>query len=198
MRKFQRANQPEFLADKWEQWGQVWERRRLENPTAAFHWHRIDGEPVNHKLLPTLKAQVQDHCSFCDLFPVNPPSNPTVEHFRPKTRFPREAYQWENLYYCCDFCQGKGEDFDESLLRPDGEDYSFERFFRWDFTTGRLIVNDQSSPADQHRAKITIDLYRLNEGHPSLRRREAHRRAKMLSDPIDDFAYRDFVGPQTT
>ena len=148
---------------------------------------------VHHRLLPLLKAQVQDHCSFCDAFPVCPPSNPTIEHFRPKTRFPREAYQWENLYFCCDFCQGKGEEFEEGLLRPDAEDYRFDRFFRWDFTTGNLEVNEQASLEDQQRATVTIALYRLNTGHPSLRRREARRRSKSPAEPLDEFAYRDFV-----
>jgi hypothetical protein len=62
-------------------------------------WHEIDGAKVNQKLLPLLKNQTQDHCSFCDAFPVDPPSIPTIEHFRPKTAFPREAFKWENLYY---------------------------------------------------------------------------------------------------
>jgi len=193
MRKFHRLEAPAFLKDKWEQWGQEWEQRRAANPGVSFHWHKVEGERVNQKLLPTLKSQVQEHCSFCDLFPVSPPSNPTIEHFRPKTLFPREAYQWENLYYCCDYCQGKGEAFDEALLRPDAEDYSFERYFRWDFTTGELKINELASPADQERAARTIQLYRLNQEHPLLRRLEAHKRSKMLGHPLDDFAYRDFV-----
>jgi hypothetical protein len=59
----------------------------------------IDAAKVNQKLLPLLKNQTQDHCSFCDAFPVDPPSIPTIEHFRPKTAFPKEAFKWENLYY---------------------------------------------------------------------------------------------------
>jgi uncharacterized protein (TIGR02646 family) len=140
-----------------------------------------------------LKARVQDHCSFCDAFPVCPPSNPTIEHFRPKNRFPRVAYKWENLYFCCDFCQGKGEDFDEDLLRPDADDYRFERYFRWDYTTGNLEVNEQAPPSDQTRAQVTIKLYRLNIEHPRYRRLEARRRAMSSSDPLDEFAYRGFV-----
>src|SRR5262249_7037895 len=106
MRRFRRLERPDFLTDKWEQWGTQWEQRRKENPAASFHWHKVGNEPVNQKLLVTLKKQVQDHCSFCDIFPVSPPSNDTVEHFRPKTKYPKEAYKWENLYYCCDHCQG--------------------------------------------------------------------------------------------
>ena len=195
MRKFQRLPSPAFLTQKWEQWGLEWEQRLNAGAGASFHWHELDREPVNHKLLPVLKEQVQDHCSFCDVFPVSPPSNPTIEHFRPKRRFPREAYRWENLYYCCDHCQQRGDDFDEAMLRPDGDDYSFERYFRWDFTTGTLEVNEQATPEDQNRAEKTRQAYRLNIGHPLLRRQASYRRSRMPDEPLDSFPYRDFVEP---
>ena len=194
MRKFERMPAPPFLLPRWEHWGIEWEQRHNDNPAARFHWHTADREPVNQKLLPALKAQVQNHCSFCDNYPISPPSNDTIEHFRPKTKFPREAYQWENLYYCCNYCQQKKrEAFDEALLRPDASDFSFDRFFRWDYTLGTLEVNEQASEVDQHRARVTIDLYKLNDGHPLLRRRELSMRTQCPERPLDDFAYRGFV-----
>lgn len=191
MRKFTRLPAPEFLAARWERWGVEWEERQRAG--GSFHWHVVDKEPVNQKLLPALKAQTQDHCSFCDNYPINPPSPDTIEHFRPKSRFPREAYQWSNLYYCCGCCQQKGDEFDEALLRPDAQDFDFDRFFRWEFSRGELLVNELASPEDQQRAEVTIRLYRLNEGHPFLRRRAQHQRAKEPDAPLDDFAYRGFL-----
>lgn len=182
---------PAFLAKCWEQWGLDWERRQAAG--GAFHWHQVDKQPVNVKLLPLLRAQTQDHCSFCDNYPVSPPSNPTIEHFRPKSRFPREAYQWENLYFCCDWCQRKGEQFDPGLLRPDAADFDFDRYFRWEFTRGELLPNELASPEDQERAWVTIRLYRLNSGHPALRKRAQHQRAKDPEAPLDDFPYRGFL-----
>lgn len=193
MRRFQRRTEPEVLANNWQQWGEDWERRKKANPKASFHWHEVAGKPVNQLILPTLKAQTQSHCSFCDNFPVSPPSLETVEHFRPKSKFHREAYHWPNLYFCCDYCQQKGEDFDEALLRPDAGDFDFDRYFRWDHTTGRLEINETATPEDQNRARVTLELYRLNEGHPSFRKREQRRRSKCLDEPLDDFAYRGFV-----
>jgi uncharacterized protein (TIGR02646 family) len=202
MRKFERALAPQFLEEKWKQWGREWKHRLAAHPNAVFHWHELGGQLVNHRLLPPLKQQVQDHCSFCDNYPVSPPSNDTIEHFRPKARFPRLAYHWKNLYYCCDFCQGKevrGEEFDKALLRallrPDAADYTFDRYFRWDYTRGHLEVNETASPEDQRRAEVTLKLYRLNDRHPSLRLREQRRRFQMPNNSLDDFAYRDFVGP---
>jgi uncharacterized protein (TIGR02646 family) len=193
MRKFWRSAEPDFLAAVWEQWGLEWEQRHLANPKAAFNWRQIDGEKVNHKLIPLLKTQTQDHCSFCDNFPVSPPSIDTIEHFRPKSTFPRDAYRWANLYFCCMHCQQKSDEFDEAALQPDLIEYEFDRYFWWDYTLGMIKVNEQASPIDQERAAVTIRLYRLNERHPSLRKRELRRRAGLVNDPLDDFAYRDYV-----
>lgn len=196
MRKFQRGPEPEVLGNNWQQWGDDWDRRKKANPKASFHWHQVGGEPVNQLILPTLKAQTQSHCSFCDNFPVSPPSLETVEHFRPKSKFPREAYHWPNLYFCCDFCQQKSNDFDEALLRPDAEDFDFDRYFRWDFTTGTLEINAQATPADQQRAETTRAMYRLNDRHPALRKRALRQRAKDQDAPLDDFPYREFLRDQ--
>lgn len=194
MRKFERIAEPVFLAERWERWGLEWEQRRVEKPAAQFHWHEIDGEKVNQKLLPLLKAQTQNHCSFCDAFPVSPPSIDTIEHFRPKTVFPRDAYRWTNLYFCCAHCQQKGEAFDEALLCPDAADYQFDRYFRWDFTTGEMKVNGLASPEDQHRAEITIRLYRLNQGHPMFRRLALKNRPADAYVSSEELPYRHYGG----
>jgi uncharacterized protein (TIGR02646 family) len=192
MRKFDRAAEPGFLVDKWERWGLQWEQRRTENPAAQFHWHEIDGERVNQKLLLLLKGQTQDHCSFCDAFPVAPPSIDTIEHFRPKSSFPRDAYRWTNLYFCCMYCQQKGEEFHEALLQPDSDGYSFDKYFRWDFTTGEMIINTLASPDDQIRADVTIKLYRLNIGHPRLRKLAGQRLSLTQTISQDFLPYRHY------
>jgi uncharacterized protein (TIGR02646 family) len=193
MRKFQRGPEPDFLRENWEEWGLSWERRKAANPGAQFHWRSHDGEPVNHKLLPPLKSQTQEHCSFCDGFPVCPPSIDTIEHFRPKNTFPREAYRWTNLYYCCMHCQQKNDEFNEHLLQPDTPDYEFDRYFRWDFTLGTIEVNELASQTEQLRAAATIKLYRLNENHPVQRKLLARRRIKLKDEPLDTLPYRHYL-----
>ncbi len=196
MKRFVRGPEPAILSQKGPAWAADWERKRAANPSKPFRWPAVNKIPLNQHLLPQLKEQTQDHCSFCDQYPVSPPSKDTIEHFRPKSRFPAEAYAWANLYYCCDYCQRKGERYDEGLLRPDANDYEFQRYFRWDYTLGRIEVNERATPADQERARVTIELYGLNEGeHPSLRRRESRRRHREPDEPLDDFAYRHYLEP---
>ena len=90
-------------------------------------------------------------------------------------------------------CQQKGDDFDAALLKPDIDDYDFDQYFRWDFTTGEMKIKDTASPQERHRADRTIMLYRLNEGHPRFRKMAMHRRSKDLDSPINDFPYRHYI-----
>ena len=189
MRKFLRNEEPDFLKSNWEEW----EERRKVSRAASFHWHQISGRSVNEILLPILKHQTQDHCSFCDNFPVSPPSIETIEHFRPKSKFPRDAYRWENLFFCCMYCQQKGDGFDELMLRPDAEEYFLNRYFRFDYTLGTIEPNPRASSKDQERARLTIKFYRLNERHPTFRKLWMARRAKLRDEDIDTFPYRDYL-----
>ncbi len=92
------------------------------------------------------------------------------------------------------YCQQKSDDFDEAALKPDADDYEFDRYCRWDYTLGTIEINEQAAVEDQHRARVTIKLYRLNTSHPTWRKLWLTRRAKLKSEPLDSFPYRDFIG----
>ncbi len=91
------------------------------------------------------------------------------------------------------YCQQKRDDFDDALLRPDAADYEFDRYFRWDFTTGEMKINTLAPSEDQHRADVTIRLYRLNEGHPRLRKLALQSRPTDMAVVSDEFSYRHFA-----
>jgi uncharacterized protein (TIGR02646 family) len=106
-------------------------------------------------------------------------SNETIEHLRPKSKFPEHAYTWKNLYYCCDACQNaKREEWDEALLCADAEEYSFSRYFEFDFTTGGIKPNSLASEQDRLRAAITVKLYGLDS---QSRRRNRLREAEIFA-----------------
>jgi uncharacterized protein (TIGR02646 family) len=192
MRQFKRGEKPPVLTGHGDAWGKEWEKRQKAG--GKFYWRQVGGQPVNQLLVPKLAEQTQGHCSFCDAYPVSPPSLATVEHFRPKSQFPLLAFVWDNLYYCCDFCQNqKLEMFDEKLLRPDASDYRFDDYFRWNFLSGELELNLDASHENQDRARITIRLYGLNIGHPTVRRLERDKIAATSVDNHDDYPYRNFL-----
>jgi uncharacterized protein (TIGR02646 family) len=201
VRKFNRVEAPAGWAASEAKWNQQWVTLLQGNPRATFSWYRSGGQSARDVALPALKEQTLAHCSFCDGFPVEGISRETIEHFRPKCegKFPERAYSWENLYYCCDQCQScKGEGWDEGLLAADADDYTFERFFEFDFTTGEMRPSTNATEGDRQRATITLQMYGLDS--PSRRRRRCLElrkwtRTKAKGRVLDEFAYRDYLAP---
>ena len=195
MRPFKRSETPPILAECGGEWSKKWVIRQKDKKD--FDWPTVDGNRINHILLQSLMPQTQEHCSFCDVFPVSPPSKDTIEHFRPKSKFSSEAFAWDNLYFCCDFCQGqKREKYDEKTLRPDESGYCFDDYFRWHYPSGKLEPNPDASCENQERAQITIDIYGLNNGHPRRRLKESEKLAHLASSADinrDELPYRNFL-----
>lgn len=49
-----------------------------------------------------LKAMFHRKCAFCE----RKRDYPHIEHFYPKTGFPRQCFEWENLLLACEVCNG--------------------------------------------------------------------------------------------
>lgn len=192
MRKVERSAQPDCLRDNAGVWAQEYVAAREKNAKHKFTW-RNDG--CYQTIRRTLTDMTQHHCAFCDGL-IGAESRETIEHFRPKSNFPALAYQWDNLFPCCDVCQSqKLEKFDDGLLKPDTAEYAFNRYFICNYETGELQANPQASETDQARANRTLNLYGLN-----LPQRQASRQRELKQysrrdevDLIDDFSYRYFL-----
>lgn len=199
MRKCVRPEVPQWLSENAADWNERWRSRKSESQNATFQWAQHQGRPVNHWLREALAEMTQEHCAFCDSFPVEPDS---VEHFRPKSdvRFLHLAYEWSNLYFCCGGCQkAKREQWDDRLLQPDAIDFQFERYFEFDFTCGQLKASSLGAAADKERADVTIATYQLDSQNRRRWRRLALRRWQNDRVPeIDLYPYRDYLqsGPQ--
>lgn len=190
MRKLTRIPCPKVLVDK----GQKWTKRMVDKGQWTA-WPQDDNKKLNHILRDEgLKEQTQAHCSYCDRTPVDLTGVETIDHFRPKSKFLPLALEWTNLFYCCSRCQSvKREKYDDDLLKPDAEDYDFDRYFMWKFETGELLPNDVAPEEMQQRARYTISTLKLSDKHPAWRLKELHiYRALGLMD-LDDRCYRDFL-----
>lgn len=190
MRKIDRPAGPSELTSNAAVWTSRWVSK--VGTRSAFSW------PANIRalLVKVLREMSAGHCHFCDAFPIEAVTNEPIEHFKPKSECRDLAYEWTNLYYICEFCNSsKRERWKERMVAPDAHDYSFIRYFQFDFTTGAMEPSDVASTEDREAAANTIELYDLDN--------QARRRWRMLAardwqllclhKPIDDHAYRDFV-----
>lgn len=147
-------------------WGLQYRDKR--NNTAlsnTFQWAKYKGQRVNQIIEDDLKNMTQNHCAFCDIFPLYGYGH-TIEHFEPKGIVPEKSHLWSNLFYCCNGCQSiKLENFDPYLLKPDSEEYNFDQYFVVTFDREAIFLkpNPRSTLEEQRRTQTTINLYGLNE-----------------------------------
>lgn len=176
-----------------EKWGLQYQAK-LNHPNKKndFQWATYQGKRVNSLLAPLLRKITNNHCSFCDIFPLQQ-SGGTIEHFRPKKQFPLLSHVWENLFYCCHRCQEKGERFDGTLLKADEIDYQFDTFFICRTNNKRIFIqaNPRANTTNQERAQTTIDLYGLNKFERPEARWLTLVQFQDCNNPIvEDFSYR--------
>ncbi len=196
MYPFIRPACPDHLTECWEALGLRYEAAKKANPKYKFYWFTTFRYEETRELL---LAMTKNHCAFCDGGDLGAMSRETLEHFRPKSRpeFHRLAYQWENLYPCCDRCQSeKHEQYDDALLIADAVGYAFEDYFIADYSTGEILPNPLASAVNQSRADKTIELYGLNiDVRKTIRKKELKHYLQRNPDTsiLDDFSYRYFL-----
>lgn len=169
-----------ILQTHWQQWGMDYELflKSDKKEGIGFSWR----QNIYPELRLQLGALTQEHCSFCDGYPLME-SKETVEHYAPKAAYPLLAYDWENLYYCCDACQSKSNrlPFEESL-RPDAIDYAFERYFY--YADGEVKVLENLSPEEKSAAVAFLKRYGINDNP---KRNQARKdRYKDIKNAIQD------------
>lgn len=196
MYAFQRTPCPDYLNECWEVLGMRYVEAKNRNPGYKFRWYAAFRYDETRRLL---NEMTQGHCAFCDGGDLGAISRETIEHFRPKSHpeFSRLAFQWQNLYPCCDQCQTqKLENFDINLLVADEVGYRFEDFFIADYTNGEIQPNPLASEHNQRRAQCTIDFYGLNTSLRARCRKKELKRFRQRNpedDFLNDFSYRYFL-----
>lgn len=195
MRKLTRIDAPECLQKNSSRWTKNYLNRIQKNSKANFTWPSNSAKPIRERLAEMTRLR----CAFCDEGLLTSSPN-TIEHFRPKHSgaFPELAYTWENLFPCCFQCQlNKRDQFDDRLLNPDADDYSFDRYYIFNSRTGEIEISPMANLIDQERARITCDFYGLNSTERQTARWNEFRKWEKCRDSgeftLDDFNYRFFL-----
>lgn len=191
MRKFQRPATPQALVERGAQWTATFVARRAADAGAKFAWPQYNTVPLNQILSPILLSATDQHCAYCDKFPLFT-SDETIDHFKPKSSYPEDAFTWTNLFPACDSCQSKKmEQYEDSLLSPEQLNFDFNRYFYVDYTTFELKPNPAATEEDFASAELTIRIFGLAQAaHNISRGHEFERHSKSDSPVLHDYAYR--------
>ncbi len=131
-----------------------------------------------------------DHCAYCDCHPLKDDRGFEIDHFKPKKKFPLEAFTYFNLFPCCNECNKKISNYDVLLVKPDEIGYKFEDFFRYNPFTGEILPNPSNSDKNQKRAFETIKIFRLNIGNKPRNRITAIKKEIKYDTLFDERPYR--------
>lgn len=199
MMELARPEEPDFLRENSERWGQEYAEKKTTNRKYQFSWK----PPGRQSIVEALEPMSKHHCCYCDgSYPLGGSgAQDTIDHFRPKglPEFYHLAYEWTNLFLACNECQtNKGSKFYEDLLKPDNASYQFETYFVMNYANGEIQANPNASSDEQRCAKTTICTLGLNKKmRPHARLIEyKHYRDALRGNPdtdIDTFNFRFFL-----
>ena len=110
-----RGPEPSGVAGYARQFTQGWvdyfQNRVGEQSPADSHWREFR---------PALGSRTNNICWYCerqcDTRAESGGRSPTVDHFRPRSRFPQLAYEWSNWVFSCYACnvENKGDRWPDS------------------------------------------------------------------------------------
>ena len=148
--------------------------RRQHTQGWVDHYQSGMGQPspdlVNHwrEFRDELGARFNNKCGYCERACATRSDNSaTLDHFRPRSKFPELTYEWTNWVFSCRRCNDyKGDKWQESgYVDPCPADSADcpEEYLDIDANTGSLLPKSTLASPDKAKAQNTIGDIGLNE-----------------------------------
>ncbi|MFT4928947.1 MAG: hypothetical protein ACI8WB_005067 [Phenylobacterium sp.] len=160
MIKLTRPDEPEYLAEKRAGWTtsllQAVEAHGSYQAIPQPEKTRLVSYYLHDKIREPLFAAAFYKCAFCESKPADGGSAVQVEHFYPKSRYPKSCFSWENFLPACGKCNQAKSDLDTkvtAIINPYEDDP--QMLLSW----GILKLKPLSNNA---KARATIREIRLN------------------------------------
>lgn len=163
--------------------------RKLERPdappclkmyTPADNWQTLSDQDKD-SIWEHLDRMQYGLCAYCEReIPAVNRHRRHIEHFKPRSKYPKDAFEWVNLFGACNddnFCARFKDSpkcpsyATEDLIKPDADS---PREFLTFLSNGEVIPKKQISTDHQKRAQQTIDVLQLNHHTLIARRRRVY------------------------
>jgi uncharacterized protein (TIGR02646 family) len=118
-----------------------------------------------------LREIFHDKCAYCEA-KITHVTYPHIEHYRPKKKYPRYTFTWDNLLLACAKCNGKEYKGDEFPLKDGDENKPLLLNPCEDEPAQHLVFEQARLVPLSERGQKTCDLLGLNRDELFDRRRE--------------------------
>ena len=132
----------------------------------------VGGPPNQHNywtvFAADLRRRFHEKCGYCEQrFEAAGELQPTVDHFRPRSRFPHLVYEWDNWVSSCQRCNFTKADQwpDTGYVDPCAADLLERPEEQFDYVplTGEIVPKAGLTDSARRKAESTIDDIGLNE-----------------------------------
>ena len=144
-----------------------WPINPKTNKKAVFHSEKAQEDTTYRDASPYLSERLGKYCCYCE----RKISNPTIDHIRPKSRYPELRGDWDNFLLACNSCNSTKKNKDIINL----DDYYWPHLDNtaciFEYQEGGIIYVNPSLTDDQkEKAQNTIKLTGLNNLNPDSNR----------------------------
>ena len=115
MRNVERPKRPPSLTKNAARWrrsllGKLWEYQRRDKKVPDIYFNKYKKKDIKN----VLNRMYNGLCCYCESR-VGIVDYPHIEHRKPKSTFPSDTFNWENLHLSCTKCNGaKGDKYDKN------------------------------------------------------------------------------------
>ncbi len=175
MHKIERNEPPEGLEEKLINFNN---KDNIQPEDIKNAWQSFTNSKLKKQNLEQLNKMFKGCCAYCEGI-CESTSYLEIEHFRPKSIYPKLMFDYNNMNISCEKCnKKKKEKFDERLINPTvdnpQEHLKFETY---------LLV-----PIDE-RGMITIDIFDINNSSRTIKKEEGYETInnslKLLKSKLD-------------
>jgi uncharacterized protein (TIGR02646 family) len=140
----------------------------LADPTASpVERKRAIGRYKHPEVKTALVQLFHGKCAYCES-KITAVTYGEIEHFHPKSRYPKHTFDWHNLMLSCNICNDKGHKGERFPLNDQGQpllidptdgntDISEHLEFVWDSAVGNAVVYGLDD-----RGRLVEDIFDLN------------------------------------
>ncbi|MEW5818376.1 MAG: retron system putative HNH endonuclease, partial [Spirochaetota bacterium] len=159
MIKILRSEEPDVLKNNARKW-----RDELIEAKTEKEKKRAEKRYNHRQVKNSLEAMFHSKCAYCES-KITHVDYGEIEHFRPKSLFPEETFNWNNLFLSCGICNGaqhKGDKFPGAdqggpLVNPCDDEPVEHLKFVFDQQTGLASVYGVTD-----RGSLTEEIFGLN------------------------------------
>ncbi len=166
-----RIARPKVLTDNATKWTMEYLVAKNEyeadktNTAKKNNFKKAESKYNHEDVKLALRKMFSEKCAYCESDTTHV-SYGEIEHFKPKSKYPELCFEWKNMNFSCEICNGKSHKGDKfpleqengPIINPVDENPDEHFKFYYDSVMDSALLIPLTD-----RAKTTLSLFKLND-----------------------------------